>query len=74
VAVGAQNNINISLEADVTSLSEIVCSGLWPTRKERCYRAMSTVTAENFNKGVIVSPDQLFQGKVAWRSDYFFQW
>jgi len=51
VAVGAQNNINISLEADVTSLSEIVVVGYGQQEKRDVTGAMSTVTAENFNKG-----------------------
>jgi len=65
VAVGNQTSIPINLQPDVTALSEVVVIGYGQQEKKDITGAMSTVSSENFNKGVITSPDQLFQGKVA---------
>ncbi len=65
VAVGNQTSVPIALEPDVTALSEVVVIGYGQQEKKDITGAMSTVSSENFNKGVITSPDQLFQGKVA---------
>jgi TonB-dependent starch-binding outer membrane protein SusC len=65
VVVGAQNNLNITLEADVTALSEVVVIGYGEVQKRDATGAVATVKAEDFNRGVIASPEQLIQGKTA---------
>ncbi|WP_236676359.1 SusC/RagA family TonB-linked outer membrane protein [Chryseolinea lacunae] len=65
VPVGAQSTINVNLEADVTSLSEIVVVGYGQQEKKDVTGVVTAVDSKSFNKGAIVSPDQLITGKVA---------
>ena len=65
VAVGTQSNLNVSLELDVTALSEVVVIGYGQTTVKDATGAVSAVSAEDFNGGVISSPEQLIQGKTA---------
>jgi TonB-dependent starch-binding outer membrane protein SusC len=65
VVVGSQTNLNISLESDVTSLSEVVVIGYGETTKKDLTGSLVSVKSENFVSGVISSPEQLIQGKAA---------
>lgn len=65
VTVGAQSTINVSLQVDVTALSEVVVIGYGEVRKRDATGAVATLKSENFNKGIIVAPEQLLQGKIA---------
>jgi TonB-dependent starch-binding outer membrane protein SusC len=65
VNVGAQTSFNVSLDPDVTQLSEIVVIGYGETTIKDATGAVASVKAENFNGGLIASPEQLIQGKTA---------
>ncbi len=65
LAVGSQSVINVALELDLQSLQEVVVVGYGEQRKEDVTGVVAAVNAENFNRGAIVSPDQLVTGKVA---------
>lgn len=65
VAVGNQNTINVSLTADVTALEEVVVVGYGTQEKKEITSAVSSVKAEDFNRGTVNDPVQLLQGKVA---------
>lgn len=65
VAVGAQTSLNISLQPDVTSLSEVVVVGYGTVQKKDLTGAVSQVSSKDFNAGVNVNPLQSIQGKVA---------
>jgi TonB-linked SusC/RagA family outer membrane protein len=65
ITVGAQTEINIKLESDVALLSEVVVVGYGTQEKRDVTGAVGTVKSENFNKGIINSPEQLLQGKIA---------
>jgi TonB-dependent SusC/RagA subfamily outer membrane receptor len=65
LAVGTQSTINIRLQPDVTTLSEVVVIGYGEVRKRDATGAVASVKAEDFNRGVISSPEQLIQGKSA---------
>jgi iron complex outermembrane receptor protein len=65
VAVGNQTTLNISLNPDVTQLSEVVVIGYGETTKRDATGAVASVKSEDFNGGVIASPEQLIQGKTA---------
>jgi TonB-dependent starch-binding outer membrane protein SusC len=65
VAVGSQTTVNITLETDVTALSEVVVIGYGEVTKRDATGAVTSVKSEDFNKGVIFSPEQLIQGKTA---------
>jgi len=65
VVVGSQNVINVTLEADVTTLSEIVVTGYGSVQAKDATGAVAVVGVKDFNGGLISSPEQLIQGKLA---------
>lgn len=65
VPVGAQSNINVTLQADVTALSEVVVIGYGEVQRRDATGAVASVKSEEFNRGIISSPEQLIQGKMA---------
>ncbi len=65
VAVGSQTSLNVKLNSDVTSLSEVVVIGYGEVKKKDATGSIISVKAEDFQKGVIASPEQLIQGKAA---------
>jgi len=65
VAVNGQSSVNVTLQEDVESLSEVVVIGYGTTTVKDATGAVSSVTSEDFNQGVILTPEQLIQGKTA---------
>ncbi|MDZ4716811.1 MAG: TonB-dependent receptor [Cytophagales bacterium] len=65
IMVGNQTNMTVSLAGDITTLSEIVVTGYGQQEKRDVTGVVVDVKAANFNKGAIVSPDQLIAGKIA---------
>lgn len=65
VAVNGQSTINVTLAEDIESLSEVVVIGYGTTTVKDATGAVSSVSAEEFNQGVITTPEQLIQGKTA---------
>ncbi|HYF70032.1 MAG TPA: SusC/RagA family TonB-linked outer membrane protein [Ohtaekwangia sp.] len=65
VSVGEQTTVNASLQADVTALSEVVVIGYGEVNRRDATGAVASVKAEDFNMGIISSPEQLIQGKTA---------
>lgn len=65
VTVGNQTAINVSLEGDVTALTEVVVIGYGEVQRRDATGAVASVKSEDFNVGVISSPEQLIQGKTA---------
>jgi iron complex outermembrane receptor protein len=69
--VGAnQSSLNVSLESDVTSLSEVVVVGYGSQDKKEITGSVASLDPKDFNKGNINDPTQLLQGKVAGLSIY----
>lgn len=64
VEIGNQTTLDISLSAGEL-LEEIVVVGYGSVRKTDATGAVTSVTEEDFNKGVITSPEQLIQGRAA---------
>ncbi len=64
VAVAGQTTINVSLASDNT-LDEVVLIGYGTTTIKDATGSVSAVTSEDFNQGVIQSPEQLIQGKTS---------
>ncbi len=62
---GSASNINVSLEATNANLNEVVVVGYGTQKKKEITSAITSVTAEQFNKGNINDVAQLLQGKVA---------
>ncbi|TAD86777.1 MAG: SusC/RagA family TonB-linked outer membrane protein [Bacteroidetes bacterium] len=59
------NTIAVQLATEANNLNEVVVVGYGTVRKRDLTGAVSSVRAKDFNQGVIASPDQLIQGKVA---------
>ena len=70
VAVNGQTVINLQLAVDAQALDEVVVVGYGSVVKKEITTAVTSVSAEEFNKGVISDPTQLLQGKVAGLSIY----
>jgi len=65
VAVGGRTTVNLTLEEDAQALEEVVLVGYGAVRKKDATGAVASVKAEDFNKGITTSADQLLQGRVA---------
>lgn len=64
VALSAANVVDVKLSAG-TLLDEVVVVGYGSVKKSDATGAVTSVTAEDFNGGVISSPEQLIQGRAA---------
>lgn len=65
VVVGNQSVINVGLDLSVEELAEVVVIGYGEVEKGDATGSIASVKAEDFNGGVIASPEQLIQGKAA---------
>ncbi len=65
VAVGTRSTINVSLAASASDLAQVVVVGYGSTEKKDITGAVTSIKSTEFNRGVINSPEQLIQGKVA---------
>ncbi len=65
ITFNGQTTLNVSLKEDTSQLDEIVLIGYGSTTEKNVTAAQTTVKAEEFNKGAIVSPGQLLAGKAA---------
>ncbi len=65
VVVGTQSNIAVALGSDVKALQEVVVIGYGQVEARDVTGTLVSLKSESFNPGVITSPEQLMQGKVA---------
>jgi TonB-linked SusC/RagA family outer membrane protein len=65
VAINGRTAINVSLEADNKTLSEVVVVGYGTQRVKDATGSVASLSTKDFNKGVISTPDQLLQGRIA---------
>jgi TonB-dependent starch-binding outer membrane protein SusC len=65
VAVAGKTSVNVSMSVTNASLGEIVVVAYGTRRKGDLTGAVTAVSAKDFQKGNINSPEQLLQGKVA---------
>ena len=66
VAYQGQASVNVTMEEEANQLSEVVIQvGYGTVRKKDATGSVTTVTEKDFNKGPVVSVDQMIQGKVA---------
>src|SRR5690606_9695527 len=65
IPVNGRSTINVTLEEDAQALEEVVIIGYGQTTIEDATGTVAVVTAEDFNMGIISSPEQLIQGKTA---------
>jgi TonB-linked SusC/RagA family outer membrane protein len=57
-------SLSVVMKESATALSQVVVTGYGISRRQDVTGAITTVQAEDFNRGVISSPAQLLQGKV----------
>ncbi|MGZ3991158.1 MAG: SusC/RagA family TonB-linked outer membrane protein [Flavisolibacter sp.] len=60
-----RNQVNVSLQSTTGNLNEIVVIGYGTARKKDLTGSLTSVTAKDFNKGAVTTPEQLIAGKVA---------
>lgn len=65
IAVGANTQVNISMQASSADLAQVVVVGYGTQNKRDVTGAVKSVKAEAFNKGIVNTPQELLQGKVA---------
>jgi len=65
VDITSASNVVVELVNTAANLADVVVTGYGTSRKKDLTGAIAHVTAKDFNKGVIASPDQLLTGKVA---------
>lgn len=65
VMVAGENAINIIMTEEAIGLDEVVAIGYGTQKKNDLTGAISTVEQDRFNKGIMISPEQLLQGKVS---------
>lgn len=64
-AIRADNTINIRLTSVARQLGEVVVIGYGTSNKRDVTGSITSLKSEDFNQGVITTPAQLLQGKVA---------
>ena len=65
VLVGNNSTIEVSLQPNASDLGEVVVVGYGTQSKKDVTGSVKSLKSESFNKGIINSPQQLLQGKVA---------
>ena len=65
IAVGSRATLDVSLKANASSLEQVVVVGYGTQKKTDVTGSVKSVSSEAFNRGIINSPEQLLQGKVA---------
>lgn len=65
VAISGGATYNVSLIEDIKTLGDVVVIGYGTQRKGDLTGAISNVTADDFNQGLIGSAEQLINGKVS---------
>lgn len=64
ITLGTSNVVDVALKAG-RILEDVVVVGYGSVKKSDATGAVNAITEKDFNKGVITSPEQLMQGRVA---------
>ncbi|MCP9763152.1 SusC/RagA family TonB-linked outer membrane protein [Lacihabitans soyangensis] len=65
VAIGGRSTINVTLADDAALLEEVVVVGYGTVKKKDATGAVNAIGTKDFQKGIVTSPEQLMQGRVA---------
>ncbi len=65
VAIGNRETVDVSLVTDQKQLQEVVVVGYGTQKVKDATGSVTSLGTKDFNKGVIASPEQLLQGRVA---------
>jgi TonB-dependent starch-binding outer membrane protein SusC len=66
IPIPATGTLNVSLSGGVSSLNEVVVIGYGTRLKKDLTGAVTAITAKDFNKGPITTPEQLIAGKAVY--------
>ena len=64
ITITSQTKLDVVLAPSVTSLSEVVVIGYGQIKKQDATGSVAAIGREDFNQGVIASPQQLVIGKI----------
>jgi len=65
LTVAGQTNLNVELAEDAAVLDEVIVIGYGTTTVRDATGSVASVKSEDFNGGIISTPEQLIQGKTA---------
>ena len=65
IAIDASGVVNLTMEPNAEQLQDVVVVGYGTRKLKDATGSVSSIGAKSFNKGVISSPENLFQGRVA---------
>lgn len=65
ILVGNQTTIDVNLEFSATAMKEVVVIGYGQVKKEDVTGSVEVIGTDEFNKGVLTSPEELLRGKTA---------
>ncbi len=65
ITYNGQTTIDMQLDESAAALEEVVLIGYGSTTRQDATGAVQKITPETFNKGAVVSPEQLIAGKSA---------
>jgi len=65
IKVGTQTEIEVKLQPDAETLSEVIVVGYGTQEAKDITGSVKSLKSEDFNRGIINTPEQLLQGKVA---------
>ena len=65
IPAGAQTSLNITLLPDAQQLNDVVVIGYGTASRADITGAVTSIKSEDFNQGVLTTPAELLQGKVA---------
>jgi len=65
ISIEGKTSITVNLVGSVSSLNEVVVIGYGTAKKKDLTGSVTTISARDFNKGAITTPEQLISGKVA---------
>lgn len=65
IIVGDKKVINVTLVTDTKQLKDVVVIGYGTASKKDVTGSITTIKSEEFNQGVLTTPAELLQGKVA---------
>jgi len=65
VSIDGKSSVDVSLVIIDASLNEVVVTGYGTSKRKDLTGSITNITAKDFNKGSIITPEQLIMGKVA---------
>ena len=65
IIAGSQTSLNVTLLPDAKQLNDVVVIGYGTQSRQDVTGAVTSIKAEDFNPGVLTTPAELLQGKVA---------